>query len=414
VSFDVVLNNLATGKYVNRVVFDPHNPSTIYVAGNAGAFRSTNLGQSFQPLGLTASQLSGADGVTAISLDPANSNVIYVNADRGNFKSTDGGKTFRSISIGFKNALVYDITFDAAPDPTLYLALGGGNGMIRTHDRGKNYERLADPTDPKDYNSRVRSFAFSPTQPNVIFAGTLNAGLFRSLDRGKSWTRSIVDTGSVAFHRRDSDIVVDPTNANNVYFATTKPFDDLIGDSLGDSSGFYRSTDGGVTFHLTLDAGVTAMAIDSVHPNVLYVGDHFSNTQNLLKSSDGGLTFSALSPLDDAQRIIVDPSNPNIIYVLGGGLLRSSDGGLTFLSASIGLPSFYGVAIDPQDPNHLYAWTAGGLYMTTDQGVSWILVEKEQVVKTSGFQGAMAVNPTNPNLVYLSGTSVVEIEIQAR
>ncbi len=404
-SFDVVSTNLPTGGLFYRIIFDAHNPSTIFVAGDRGAYRSTDLGHSFQPLGLTADQLKGADGVTAFSVDPTNSNVIYVNTDRGNFKSTDSGRTFRPISNGWKNALVYNISFDQTPKANLYAALGGGNGVVRTRDRGKSYERIADPIDPTDFSDRVRSFAFSATQPNVIFAGTLDAGLFRSLDSGRSWAQCYIDIGVPGFRAQDSEIAVDPTNGSNVYFAATDAF-------AGGGQGFYRSTDGGATFHLTLDAGLTAMAIDPMHPNVLYAGDRFGATPTLLKSSDGGLTFTSLAASGYPQRIFVDPSNPNVVFQCFGDLLRSNNGGATFLPAAIGLPAILDVAMDPQNPNRLYAWTVGGLFMTTDQGASWILVEADKSVKAAGNVGTMVVDPKNSNLVYISNFSVFEISIQ--
>src|SRR5690606_38054095 len=69
------------------------------------------------------------------------------------------------------------------------------------------------------------------------------------------------------------------------------------------------------------------------------------------------------------------PSNPDIAYLggAGTGLLRSTDGGRTWALAGLSGRSIWSLAVDPQDPQRLYAATdqAGTVRASTDGGRTW-------------------------------------------
>lgn len=86
--------------------------------------------------------------------------------------------------------------------------------------------------------------------------------------------------------------------------------------------------------------------------------------------------------------IAVHPTNPDIIYIgaSAGGIWKTIDGGASWtdMSGDLNLLTFGAIAIDPSNPNTVYAGTgesmAGfntvtfegdGLYKSTDGGVSW-------------------------------------------
>lgn len=414
------------------VVFDPHNPLVIYVA-NQQLFRSADLGNSFQALGLTSAQLGNNGGVTAASVDPHNPKVLFVNTTRGNFKSVDGGKSFKSISRGWRATLINDLAFDNSRQPSLYIAQKDGLGVVKTANRGKDYAQLAYPVnDPTEGGFRIQTLAISPTNPNVIFGGTLG-GLFRTTDGGKSWKQSSIDAGPQEFRRRQSKVVIDPVDASKVYFVTNDDFADLP------FGGFYRSNDGGSTFVRTFAERLSTLAIDPLNRGVFYasVEPVESGKPSFYKSLDRGLSFSGTSgssngqPVpgtlqEGAEHILVDPVSPNNVYVCSSrrGVIeenftgvehyfaRSTDGGATFNAADAALPGVFDMAFDPQNPARLFAYTQGGLFVTDDRGTSWRLVEGDKTLKAAGANTLMAINPRQPNLIYLAGnSSVLEVEI---
>jgi len=331
--------------------------------------------------------------------------------------STDGGKSFASISTGWKATLTNDAAFDSAATPSLYVAFKEGIGVLKTQDRGKSYQHLVDPVDPTDPNARVRTLAIAATNPQLIFAGTFTNGLFRSTNAGQSWTRSFVDTGGEEFRKQNSQIAVDPGNPNNVYFATDGVF--------GGLPGFYRSTDGGSTFRQTAQDQYTKVAIDPVNRNVIYASglSQLDYQEHLFKSINGGLSFTETSFLaTPPDRIVVSPAAPGNVYLSAQFgviedssqrhyLARSSDGGSTFAGADTGLPAVIDFALDPQNPARLYAWTQGGLFGSNDRGASWTLLEGDQTLKASQVDGILKINPQKPNLLYLIGNSILEVEI---
>ena len=78
--------------------------------------------------------------------------------------------------------------------------------------------------------------------------------------------------------------------------------------------------------------------------------------------------------------ITVDPSNENIIYVMGVPLLKSSDGGKTF-NISIKktfmlMPCAVG---NPNDSNHIINGNDGGINMSFDGGEHWQKLNQPKV-----------------------------------
>ncbi|MGC8684812.1 MAG: WD40/YVTN/BNR-like repeat-containing protein, partial [bacterium] len=100
--------------------------------------------------------------------------------------------------------------------------------------------------------------------------------------------------------------------------------------------------------------------------------------------------------------IVVDPSNHKIIYVLviDEGIYKSTDGGSTWqLYASNPDPSFFDIAIDPNNTQVLYGATGtnAGLIVSksTDSGITW----KDTALPA----GYIYVNPVDSNIVYSVG-----------
>jgi photosystem II stability/assembly factor-like uncharacterized protein len=425
-SFERLEAGLPPGYSFNAIAFDALKPSWVYVAGIRGVFRSMNGGDTFQPLGLTAEQLDARiGGALHVSVDPSDSDVIYVNTTRGNFKSVNGGRTFRAINTGWRAGIVNHITFDNAGQPSLYLAMESV-GIQKTSTRGKRYEEV--PNTAGGYSATV--IAVAPTDPDRILAGTEGGGLFRTTNGGRSWTPASVDTGLIGFAPADSEIAIDPIDPDNVYFAaTTFPFE---------RSGFYRSTDGGQSFQMTENFPgrpfVRLVAIDPLLPNVIYTGSEGS-LQGPSRSFDGGVSFELTSMFGVVfSDIAVDPIDSRNVYLAGAfslagefpphSVVRSTDGGTTYAAADSGLPpkpflsaSVFGIAIDPRNPNRLYAWTRDGLFMTSDSATTWTLLEGDVTVKAApwyGRRGSIAIHPKKPNLLYLAAERgfVLEVEIQ--
>jgi photosystem II stability/assembly factor-like uncharacterized protein len=96
----------------------------------------------------------------------------------------------------------------------------------------------------------------------------------------------------------------------------------------------------------------------------------------LKKSDDGGATWADKDPdglpSKDVHGFAVDPDDPQTIYaaIAGEGLYRSNDGGVSFEEVSSGVgPAVYGLAVTPD--GRLLAAQEGGLYASDDSGTTW-------------------------------------------
>ena len=176
--------------------------------------------------------------------------------------------------------------------------------------------------------------------------------------------------------------------------------------------GVWKTIDAGITWQPVFDgqpiASIGALEVAPSNPNVLYAGSGESDIRSALSSGDGvykstdaGQTWKNVGLRDSRQisRIVVDPTNADIVYVgaLGHaygpnserGVFKSTDGGSTWTHVLDKGPStgISDLAIAAASPNILYAgtwnthrppWstyaplqTGGGLYHSTDSGATW-------------------------------------------
>jgi len=146
------------------------------------------------------------------------------------------------------------------------------------------------------------------------------------------------------------------------------------------TGGLWKSTDGGEHWHSQFDnmanESIGAIGIAPSDPNIVYVGKGEANNRQsssmgdgMWGTTDGGKTWNHLG-LENTQsinRVVVDPTNPNIVYVavpghLFGpnpdrGLYKTTDGGKTWKNLKYIDPDtgFNDVAIDPSNPRTIYA-----------------------------------------------------------
>jgi photosystem II stability/assembly factor-like uncharacterized protein len=209
------------------------------------------------------------------------------------------------------------------------------------------------------------------------------------------------------------------------------------------TSGIWATDDNGATWQPLFDhyasTSIGDLAVAPSTPDVLWVGTGEANIfrasmagVGVYKSTDGGRSFTHMG-LADTQtiaRIIVHPTNPDIVYVAASGhewtdnetrgVFKTVDGGRTwkkalYRSARTGAID---LAMDPTNPNTLYAamwqrirrkWSdprvepgygEGGIWKTTDAGQSWI--EINAGLPAAQYRGRIGIDiaRSNPNVLY--------------
>ncbi|QWX85540.1 hypothetical protein H0I23_07845 [Cellulophaga sp. HaHaR_3_176] len=207
------------------------------------------------------------------------------------------------------------------------------------------------------------------------------------------------------------------------------------------SGGLWKSTSGGIKWEPIFDKEVTAsvgaVAIQQSNPSVIWVGTGEGNPRNSLnggygiyKSLDGGKSWKSmgLEKTRHIHRIVIDPTNPNIIYAaaIGSpwgehperGVFKTIDGGETwkkilFTNNKSGAAD---LVMDPKNPNKLIAtmWEhkrdpwffksggeGSGLYITHDGGKNWKkLSDKDGLPSGELGRIGVAIAPGKPDIVY--------------
>lgn len=222
------------------------------------------------------------------------------------------------------------------------------------------------------------------------------------------------------------------------------PGDPMVNYIGAASGGLWKTTDGGINWNPIFDdqevSSIGSVALAPSNPNIVWVGTGetfvirpaHAMGDGIYKSEDAGKTWKkmGLEKTGRIGRVIVHPTNPDIVYVaaLGHtygpqkerGVYKTTDGGKTwkqilFIDEHTGAAE---LAIDPKNPDrllvgmwsiHINTWglnsggPGGGVYRTTDGGNSWEALSKyglpggkdQPVGKT-----AVAIAPSQPDVVY--------------
>jgi photosystem II stability/assembly factor-like uncharacterized protein len=229
---------------------------------------------------------------------------------------------------------------------------------------------------------------------------------------------------------RITDLAVVESKSSTMYLATA-------------SGGLWKTVNNGTTWKPVFDQEQTvslgAVAVAASNPDIVWVGTGEANARNsvswgdgVYKSTDGGKSWTHVGLQESRHigRIVIHPTNPDIVYVaalghLWGpnkerGLYRTIDGGKTWkavktIDADTG---FIDVVMDPSDPNTVYAaayrvrrdpFSGGnpavqfgpgsGLYKTEDGGESWQRLSAGLPDRPLGRCG-LAVYHKDPRIVF--------------
>jgi len=287
---------------------------------------------------------------------------------------------------------------------------------------------------------RTRAATGVPGQPNVFYVGQGDGGVWKSDDYGRTWNPIFDSQPSQSI----GAIALAPSNANTLYVASGEG---LHRPDLSVGNGIYKSTDAGKTWqHLGLRDGeqIPSLAVDPRDPNKVFaavLGHPYgpSEERGIYRSTDGGATWTKVLFKDantGGSQVAIDPTNPDVVYAalweatLGpwedgnsyegtkGGLFKSTDGGITWKQLTKGLPEnvvHIQVALSASDEKRLYvtlatthesgyASAAGlGVYRSDDAGENWYKAtdDPRPALKIGGGDLPIAVvDPKNPDVIY--------------
>src|SRR6478609_2038273 len=146
---------------------------------------------------------------------------------------------------------------------------------------------------PATMGGRVDDLAVVETDPRVMFAGAAAGGIFKTVNGGTTWQAIFEDQPNPSI----GDLALAPSNPSILYVGTGEP-NNRQSSSWG--NGVYRSMDAGVTFtHLGLaeTKHIGRIVVHPTNPDIVYVaalGDLWgpNKERGVYKSTDGGTTWT--------------------------------------------------------------------------------------------------------------------------
>jgi photosystem II stability/assembly factor-like uncharacterized protein len=171
---------------------------------------------------------------------------------------------------------------------------------------------------PAVMGGRLDDIAVVESDPRIIYIGAAAGGLFKTVNGGQTWTALFENQPNPSI----GDIAIAPSNPSIVYVGTGEPNNR---QSASWGNGVYKSMDGGATWtHLGLKEThhIGRIVVHPTDPNIVYVaaqGDLWgpNKERGVYKSTDGGATWTQtlyVDPDTGANDIAIDLQSPNILY----------------------------------------------------------------------------------------------------
>lgn len=303
---------------------------------------------------------------------------------------------------------------------------------------------------PGNFAGRVVDVEALESDFRYVLCASASGGVWKSTNAGTTWEPIFDHYGSASI----GDIAVFQKDRNIIWVGTGEANNR---NSVAWGDGVYKSTDGGATFTnmgLRNTYQIARVVTHPTDPNIVYVAAignlwAYNGERGLFKSADGGKSWTKLAgglPNDGktgATDLVMDPSNPNTLYVAfyqrlrqpwrfdsggpNGGIFKSTDAGKTWKKLTTGLPSGdtgrIGLAIHRKNPKIVMAMIehgnqpaadhadytdmtklGTGVYRSEDGGATWRFVNRYN--NRPFYYSQIRIDPHDDQRVYLLTTTI--------
>jgi len=283
---------------------------------------------------------------------------------------------------------------------------------------------------------RSTAVAGVASQPMVFYFGGVGGGVWKTSDGGINW-EPITD-GSVFGTASVGAIGLSDSDPNTIYVGMGES---PIRGNVSHGDGVYKSTDGGKTWkHIGLEdtRQISRIRVNPKNPDIVFVAaqGHVwapNADRGVFRSKDGGKTWQKVLFRSDkagACDLIIDPTNPNVIYAgfwevyrkpwtlesggPGSGIFKSTDGGDTWteITRNPGLPKgmigIVGITVSPANSDRLWAIVEaedGGVFRSDNGGKNWTKTnEQRNLRQRAWYYSRIYADPKSADTVYVLNT----------
>ena len=232
----------------------------------------------------------------------------------------------------------------------------------------------------------ITAIAEDSRDPNVIYAGTQNAGIYKTIDGGSSWKP--IHKGLMSANV--SALIIDFQDPAVLYAVL--------------SSGLHKTRDGGEHWELiNAETFIQAIAMDPQDDQHLY----FSYFNNLAETKDGGDTWTPVQASrcpDLISALEIDPRDSQVMFAVDGGgnsacpggVYKSTNGGTTWSITGLEVAELTGGFDLVGDFIYVLSGREAKVSVSSDEGLTWAVPVNPEGNRCI----ELAVDPTDGNNAY--------------
>lgn len=168
---------------------------------------------------------------------------------------------------------------------------------------------------PSGMSGRITAIDAVASDPNIIYVGAASGGIWKTSSGGLDWEpifddQAVASIGALCIYQANPDIIWAGTGEGNPR------------NSLNSGYGIYQSIDGGKTWKLKgleKTRNIHRVIVDPTNPDIVYVaaigspwGPH--PERGVYKTTNGGETWENILYVNDTTGcgdLVMDPNNPN-------------------------------------------------------------------------------------------------------
>ena len=175
---------------VLTLVVDPTDPRIVWAGAEVdGVRRSLDGGDTWTTIG------GGLDNpdIHAMSVTGNSPSTVLTCTPHEIYASTDVGESWRPLGVGNHFPILYCRGFAVKPGDSNVIFVGNGDGpagqagiLHRSQDAGESWETLPLPVEP---NTPIWTLAVNDADPDLVFCCSHFGQIFRSDDSGDTWSK---------------------------------------------------------------------------------------------------------------------------------------------------------------------------------------------------------------------------------